>query len=484
MKPASKLTLFKRRPISSVLGLALDGDHLEGAVVHQRGGTLQIARTFAVRLALDPLTHEPALVGREILNQLETAGVRERRCVVALPLKWALTVQTRIPPLPETDVAGFLQIEAERGFPCDAATLRVAASRSAFSSEQGLATLVGIPAEHLKRLEQALRAARLKPLSFVPGVSALQPPDERSNGVLALAVGRGHVSMQVTCGGGIAALRDVEGATEAEAGPPLVPSGQVIRETRITLGQLAPEQRADVKRVRIFGPAEPARQLAAEAAPYFESQNFVVECADGYAPSEFGVPVSAGTAVAPALSLAARYLTGNPGCLEFLPPYVPPWKRIMRQCASGRLRTAGAVAGAVLVLAGGAFGFQQWQLISLRSQWEKIAGGARDLKAVQQQIQQYRPWFDESVAGLSILRDLTLAFPEDGSVTAKSVEMRDACTVSCGGTARDRSALLQTLVRLRAVDGVHDVKVEQIRGKAPLQFTFTFAYETEVPNDR
>ena len=186
----SKQNFVKRRPMSSLLGLALDGNHLEGAVVLQHNGALKLAQAFTATLALDPLTNEPELVGREILNHLESAGIRERCCVVAVPLKWALTTQTGIPPLPEADVAGFLQIEAEKGFPCDAATLRVAASRSTVPPGQDQATLVGIPAGHLERLEQALRAARLKPLSFVPGITALQPPsDERSQGVLALVLG-------------------------------------------------------------------------------------------------------------------------------------------------------------------------------------------------------------------------------------------------------------------------------------------------------
>ena len=45
---------------------------------------------FSVSLSLDPLTADPELVGREIRNHLDAAGVRERHCIVAVPLKWAL----------------------------------------------------------------------------------------------------------------------------------------------------------------------------------------------------------------------------------------------------------------------------------------------------------------------------------------------------------------------------------------------------------
>ena len=480
----SNQNFVKRRPMSSLLGLALDGTHLEGAVVRQQNGALQLAQTFTATLALDPLTNEPELVGREILNHLESAGIRERCCVVAIPLKWALTAQTSIPPIPEADVAGFLQIESERGFPCDVATLRVAASRSTVPPGQSQATLVGIPVGHLERLEQALRAARLKPLSFVPGITALQPPsDERSHGVLALVLGEDQASLQVTGGGGVAALRVLDGVLETNTSQPTVHAELVARETRITLGQLAPECRAAVKRIRIFGPPGLVRQLAAEMSPHFESPELAIEKVTHYMPSEFGVPFPTGIAVSAAFSLAARFLTGHTPCLEFLPPYVSPWKRLARQCASGKLQAAGAVAAALLLLACGVFGIQQWLLFSLNAQWEKMSATAGELETVQQQIQQYRPWFDEALTSLTLLRELTLAFPEDGSVTAKTVEIRNQNAISCAGTARDHTALLQALARVRAVEDVHDVKVEQIRGKTPLQFTFAFQYGTEASHE-
>jgi len=123
----------------------------------------------------------------------------------------------------------------------------------------------------------------------------------------------------------------------------------------------------------------------------------------------------------------------------------------------------------------GAFLFQQWQLIHLRSQWNAMASKVHELEGVTQQIHQFRPWFDESLRGLTILRQLTTAFPEDGVVTAKTVEIRDLNIVTCTGTTRDNPSLLKTLDRLRASVGVSEVRLVQIRGsKPPLQFTFDF----------
>jgi hypothetical protein len=92
-------------------------------------------------------------------------------------------------------------------------------------------------------------------------------------------------------------------------------------------------------------------------------------------------------------------------------------------------------------------------------------------------IKQFRPWFDESVRGLQILRRLTEAFPEDGSVTAKTIEIRDLTTVTCSGVARDYQALLRTVERLRTVPQIPEVNLGQTRGQSPnMQFKFDFVW--------
>ena len=96
---------------------------------------------------------------------------------------------------------------------------------------------------------------------------------------------------------------------------------------------------------------------------------------------------------------------------------------------------------------------------------------------MEQQIRQYRPWYDETYRALNILKQLTTAFPEDGVVVARTVEIRDLNAVTCTGTTRDQQALLKTLERLRGSEHVADVRFGTIRGnKPPMQFTFDFKW--------
>jgi hypothetical protein len=469
-----KIASLRRRQPASLLGLSLDGSRLEGVWLRRANGGVQTAASFAVDLSLDPLTAAPELAGREIRNHLEAAEIRERRCVVALPLQWALVTHAAVPPLPEADAASFLRIEAERNLPCDIGALVTATSWCREASGGQYAMFAGIPRNHIAALEAALRGAGLKPEGFSPGITALQPPGE--DGVLALTAGAGHTGLQVTGAGGVAALRALEGTIENEGGRRALDAGRIAREVRVTLGQLPEELRKTVRRVRVFGPADFARELIEELETRLKTPGLKIEAANGPDAGEAGLQPPENAPASAAFSLAAAHLAGRRPPLEFLPPRISQWEQLVRRRATGRVRKAGAAAGAVAMLVLGAFGFQQVQLWRLDARWSEIKDRVGGLEAMQTKIKTYRPWFDESQRCLSILRQLTAAFPEDGVVTARTVEIREANLVTCTGTARDHAALLRALEKLREADNVADLKVDRIRGGTPMQFTFDFRW--------
>ena len=477
MKPDFKFKFRKRKKLTTLLGLTLDGSKLDGVVLRRTNGALQKLQSFSAQLTLDPLTAAPELVGREIRNQLDAAGVRERDCILGVPLKWVLTAQTELPPLPEADAQGLLQMEVERGFHSDVTELLVDNSRSPLAGDKTFVLLAAIPNTHLEALEQILAAAKLKPVSFGLGISALQSPAaEKSNGVLALAIGESHVGLQITAGG-VVALRGLEGAIDNEAGRRALQPEVVTREARVTLGQLPAELRAKVKRIRIFGPKELAQQLADEMELRFEPMGLKVETVPAYAPDEFGVTLSPDASLSPAFSLAARYLTEQKPAFEFLPPKPTLLEQLAAKYSSGRLRTTGAVAAGVAAIVLGIFLFQQFQLWRLRSQWSHMQVKVTELQKIQDQIRQYRPWYGGTFRSLAILRELALAFPQDGVVTAKVIAIRDDGTVNCSGNAQDSAALLALEASLSKLPGVSEVHQEQIRGsKPPLQFVFSFKF--------
>jgi hypothetical protein len=470
---------FRQQRGSALLGLQFEAGRLDGVALRRTNGSVALQKAFSIPLALDPLTNAPELVGREIRNGLEAEGLRERRCVVGLPLKWVLITHTKIPELSEADRQSFLQIEAERGFPCDVSTLITGTSFYTTSGGDQWATFVGVPRNHIVLLEAVLRAAQLRPVSFGLGLTALQAPEvEDSSAVLALALGETSVGLQVTAGGGIAALRTLEGALEVENGHRRLHADVVAREMRITLAQMPADLRQAIRRVRVFGPRDLAQQMADEIELRLEPMDFEVEVVTNYASREYGLQVPPEAPVSAAFSLAVRHLAGRGSGFEFLPPKISSWQRLAARYSTGKLQQA-SLAGALLAIGlGSVFAYQQWQIHRLQAQWNTMAAKVTELKAIQDRIVQFRPWNDNSLRDMTILRRLTEAFPEDGSVTAKILEIRGAGNVTCTGTARDHKALLQTVERLRASPEIPEVSLGPTRGTSPaLQFTFTFAWK-------
>lgn len=467
--------LFQRQPGSSLLGLSFDGGRLDGVLVKRTNGSVEIKKAFSVSLSLDPLTAEVELAGREIRKQLDAEQIRERWCAVCLPLNWALTLTVKLPELPEADVADFLQVEAERGFPYGPEELMLAHSRFQTGGGDRFATLVGIPRDNVVRLDAVLQAAQLRPVTFSLGLTALTAEEAGgADGTLALLPGESSVGLQISCGGGLVNLRTFDGAYEQVGAGRELQTGHIVRELRITLGQLPGEIREAMKRVRVFGRGEAATELAEELQAAARDWALKVEHVREHAATEHGVKIPAGMAISPALSLAVRQLTGQGG-MEFLPPKISAWQQFAERYSSGKLAYAGAGAGTVAVVVLLAFLIQQIVLWHWQSKWSAIEPKVAEVTQMRDQIRRYRPWYDESVRTLGILKRITEAFPEDGAISAKSIELREPARVTCSGTARNREALIKALDRLRN-SGANDVHIEMTRGNTPLEYTFNFQW--------
>ena len=123
--------------------------------------------------------------------------------------------------------------------------------------------------------------------------------------------------------------------------------------------------------------------------------------------------------------------------------------------------------------------WQEIHLRLLRSEWASMEARVSGLGAIQDRIRSYRPWDDRTFASLQILGRVTRCFPDNGSVTARSIDIHQAAgaaSVSVSGTAGDQRSLLRTLEQLRRSPEVQDLKVETISGRIPSQFTFSFRW--------
>ncbi|HEY6228150.1 MAG TPA: hypothetical protein VI282_13600, partial [Verrucomicrobiae bacterium] len=318
--------------------------------------------------------------------------------------------------------------------------------------------------------------------SFTLGVTALHGPErERQQGVLTLEIGENTIDQQITINGGVASLRSLDGAIEVEGAQRSIDAEGLAREIRVTLGQLPMELRGSVRSALIFGQNDLAQRLVRDVAPLLQNMRMTMDWQREYRSDAFRSQYPPNTAPTPELSAVARFLTGAGTVFELLPPKVSAWQQLTKRVSSKKLGWVGVAAAAVLLIAGGAIGAQQWKLSKLQKEWASMETSVRAVDDTQAKIRKYRPWFDESMPSLSILKRVTEAFPQEGTVWTKTVEIRNQSTVICTGTARNNDALMKTLDQLRASSDVSNVSVDSVRGTAPLQFTFNFQW---IPGGR
>lgn len=455
-----------QRP-QSVLGLSVDDRRLCVSHAARAKSAIAVLRTTTAPLTLDLLHPEPELVGQAIRNQLDAAGIRERHCVVSLSPSWIMTQHSRLPALSAEDAASLLQIEAEKGFPCDPDELQI--TRSAHrSGESGYVTQLAVRRDRLDKLSAVLKCAGLKPVSYSLGLAALPGAiGPAGDGRMTLVLEPRGATLLVSAGGGIAALRTFEATIDSEAGENVVNGRALARELRITFEQVPSDLRREVRTITLRGDPQMAGQLAEILGDWARDAGLAIE----------PVPAPTRTIGEEIVErLAQSQLQSGASNLEFLPPRPSRWSRMMARYNSRRLASAGFAAAAVVLATATAFGWQEYLRWSLRNEWQGMAAQVTDLEAVQARIREFRPWYDTTFRNLAIMRRVVECFPDNGSVTAKSFEIHGPATVSVSGTARDNASLLRTLDQLRQLKEIQGLKIEQIRGKTPAQFTFTFRW--------
>lgn len=471
------MDLLKKRKSSVVLGLSLDGAKIEGALLRRTNGSVVLQKEFTSTLALDLLTNEPELVGRDIRNQLDERGIGKHPCVVCVPLEWALLTQVKLPPdLPEADMESFIQIESEKGFPMETDSLLIRRTISRLAGGDAYATLVAVAKDRIERLGQVCSAAGLTLAGVSFGITALHGfGDEASDQFVALHIGEKKVDLQINAKGGVAVLRSLGDLVEVK-GEQHLEADQLLRELRITLGQLPAEVRSALKVLRVYGAQPAVARAMEELRPVVKNTGLRLEASPANLDTAFGLELRGCTNLSAGLYFALRHLSRQGGTFDFLPPKVTLWNQFTSRYSSKKLVWAVSSAGAVAAIVALLFLVQQVQMMQAMAQWDLIKDKVKDLENLQTKIRKYHAWYDDYPITLVILRSLTEAFPEDSSLTAKTIEVNSRSVVTCSGTARDNQVLLKALDRLRANREVSNVKVEQIRGKTPLQFTFNFQW--------
>jgi Tfp pilus assembly protein PilN len=70
-------------------------------------------------------------------------------------------------------------------------------------------------------------------------------------------------------------------------------------------------------------------------------------------------------------------------------------------------------------------------------------------EALQRKVRNFSPWFQATPECLAIAVTIARAFPEEGSVWVKSVEIKDLSKITCSGSARSNQDVLTLVAALQ-----------------------------------
>jgi hypothetical protein len=264
----------------------------------------------------------------------------------------------------------------------------------------------------------------------------------------------------------------VAGSTSAHAGA--LDHETVLREVRLSLNQLPTPIRELVTVIEMEGPRDAVQSLARSA--------------EGSTLPPVRPLESEGARTVPLPDLRLAWATraasvggnGTPLPLALTPPIAGQteqnWARRNR-----RQIVLAAVAALLVVLVIAAGPLLQWRrLARAQTQWEALAPRVETLEAIADQARGAGPWTSDQAVSLRILRTITLAFPETGSVWLTRLSVKNSHEVSMTGQARSREAWLAVLDSLKASPAVADLRAPQARtaggNSSALTFTASFTW--------
>ena len=458
--------LQKRFQVRAALAVTLESGRVAVDHVRYEANASRVLSSFTLPLGADAVLADPERAGQRLAAELESAGIRERRCVVCIPAGWAMTTSTEVPGVAADDLRGFLELRAEREFPVPVADLRLAHCAYTLPDGKECATVAAVPAKRMEVIERMLAAAECRAVSISLGLDACLPQGGTPAALHFLANGN-HIDMVIAAGGGIAAVRTLPASANAETAA--FDALGFSREVRITLGRLPDALRQQVREARFGGAPVSAANLCQEMRAHLSRMGI---------DSRLELTAGGDPAAHPAAALeaAGQHLRQQPVAFEFLTPEVTRWQAVARQFDDRRRRWLAAAAVALLVLPVLTFIVRAHMESSLNDEWRGMQGKVVNLDKLQQRIRLFRGWFEPTPQNVQILETLDSSFPEDGAVWAKNVQINDGAKVVCTGFAQNHAALLGFLDSLRKHPEISGVQLQQERSVNPVQFSIIYKW--------
>ena len=422
---------------------------------------------------------QPAALGRALKRFLGDEGFSASHCVIGLAAGVVTARVLSLPPADEQALPQMLALMVEREFGGEHKDLAVDYLADGGADGNRSALLVAAPRKVLGDLAATAQAAGLTVEGVTPSALALCGAEgSTARSRLMLHVFADGAEIAFASNGSVRLLRPLSAPVETGRSPAqwlgaladelyrvvalLPPEGTLgadaSRELLIWDEHCLDEADRDELSVRLGLPAVLCRQADPEPADHR--------------------PLRPGAQFSAAAIMALDAVGGQPRRIDLLHSRLAP----ARKAGRGRKAAWGGAAAAAAVIAVGLL-LLDWrsnriQATRLEAELAGMKTQVTEARNVVSKVGYAREWFDRRPSYLDTLLDLAGAFPQEGTIWATGVTVKEDMRVGLSGKAKSKSAVLDLLDRLRANPGLADVKQEYIQqsGRSVEEVAFAMSF--------
>jgi len=461
--------MFQRR---KVLGLAVTPDAITAVEVVPVNGGGRLARSAVFRPPDAVGLDQTVDLGKALKQFLHDNGFSASRCVIGIDASRLTAREKTLPPKGRSSAVEILSLMVEREFASGRNDLVFDFSLAA--GETPSALLVAAPRQVLDQLNAMAAAAGLSVLAITSSMTALAAvtdcPADREQLVLHLSAHGAELALQT--GGGIAMVRRLGPATGAGAGTLVDLVGQLRRVVALLTGGGANRELVVWDELGL-GSADVERLSAMLELPVSTFQ-----MPEGLAPSPETRSAEAGQH-APAAAMALEAARGNAPIIDLLHSRLTPRKRL----GMGRRSAWAAAVAAALIVAAAAYGVD-WrrdyvEAASLKQRAENMKADVNEARDVNDKVTFAGPWYDGRPSYLDCIREVTRAFPDEGTIWTTSMAIQEDMKVVLSGKAVSESVVLDVLDRLKKNSRLSYVQSLYLRqaGRSGREIAFALSFQ-------
>lgn len=450
----------------SVLIVVPEQCELQATVAQLNSGTVRTSGLFRVPLHSGNESDILA-AAEELVANLRAAGNRMKRCVVALPPAWMSATLIHVPAeIAVEDLDSFVDMELDGRTPFEANGTLSTSTVSDIPDMGRFALTTVAPASRVRALQGALTEKGMHVLGTCP---ALASPSKITKGLrLLFCIHTNRVRCQVDSPEGVLLWRELAlpGGTASLSA--------LAKVCRLALAALPGDARDHVEAVEIQSSVLHVEELVRQWNARHESEQL-----PRAKEAQWGAdtPTGAVHATKSALRAPKTQLLGLPKFRDGTTTVSTPWPRALR----------GAALFLVLLLLTTGLGVYSVlsTLRTLEHQIATVQPAAESVERIRELVESQRRWFDTNPRTLEMLKGITLAFPELGTVWLNNLEFSaETKQVTLSGMARDAEAWMKTMDKLRATPAIRDLRITQTRAEKKqgesMSFTIKFVWQTEA----